>query len=68
MESIVLLGAEDVRRASSQMASAATDMNHAASRFEDTIRRHEMFMDDWLNRLAEIHTPPQEAPDGSQAG
>ena len=53
-EYIHLIGAEDVRSAGHNMASAASDMNRAASNFESVFERHQRFMDDWLQRLENI--------------
>lgn len=53
METIVLLGAEDVRSAASTISAAASEMSRAASYSEDTARRQQQFMDDWLRRFEE---------------
>lgn len=50
-EYIHLIGAEDVRSAGHQMASAADGMNRAASNFESVFSQHQRFMDDWLQRF-----------------
>ena len=52
-EYIHLVGAEDVRSAGSRIASAAADMNRAAGHIDETLQRHERFLDDWLARLGE---------------
>lgn len=53
-EYIHLIGAEDVRSAGHQIASAAADMNRAANNFESVFERHQRFMDDWLQRFESI--------------
>ena len=50
-EHIHLIGAEDVRSAGHQMASAASDMNCAAGNFESVFFQHQRFMDDWLQQF-----------------
>ena len=60
MESIYLAGSEEIRNAASRMARAAEQMNHAAREFEDSLQRHQRFMDDWLLRLGEVLGPLQK--------
>lgn len=48
---VTLMGAEDVARAGSAMRQAADDMNRAALSFDESLRRHQEFMDDWLFRF-----------------
>lgn len=50
-EYIHLIGADDVRAAGHQMASAANDMNRAVGNFESVFFQHQRFMDDWLQRF-----------------
>lgn len=50
METHVLIGAEDVRRAAGEMTAAAREMNGAAARMEYALQAHERFLDDWLLR------------------
>ena len=50
-EYVHLVGAEDVRHAGSQMASAATEMQRAASAIELALERQRLFMDEWLVRF-----------------
>jgi len=54
METIHLIGAEDVRAAGSAMRSAAADMNRAAASIDESLSRHHNFLDDWLSRLEQI--------------
>ena len=61
-EYIHLIGAEDVRRAGSQMQSAASDMRRTASSFEDSLHRHRLFMDEWLGRLETVLTDKNSYP------
>lgn len=51
---ITLLGAEAVENAGRAMRNASEEMGHAASNLEDSLQRHRMFMDDWLQRLAHV--------------
>jgi len=46
--------AGDVARAGSSMQSAAEDMQRAASVIEESLRLHQMFLDDWLNHFETI--------------
>lgn len=48
---VTLVGAEEVSRAASRMASAAQEMRDAAGNFQDILHQHQRFMDDWLTRL-----------------
>lgn len=48
---VTLMGAEQVQSAASRMSSAADQMQRAASSFDDTMARHQRFMDDWLQRF-----------------
>lgn len=54
MDSIYLNGLEDVRAAGNRMSSAADAMQRAASEISSAMDRQQRFMDDWLNRLAEV--------------
>lgn len=51
MESIHLYGAEIVREAGRTIAAAASDMRSAVSSLDDTLHRHRLFLDDWLDRF-----------------
>jgi hypothetical protein len=53
MESIVLIGAEDVSRAGHNMQSAAEQMSRAVGNLSEVLERHQRFMDDWLDRFAQ---------------
>ena len=54
MESINLLGADDVSRAGRTIASAAEDMRRATGHMDEALQRHETFLDDWLIRFEDI--------------
>ena len=61
-EYITLLGAKDVRRAASEMSSAASTMRNAASEFNSAVRAQRMALDDFmfqfnaaLDRMAEMN-------------
>ena len=51
---VTLLGAESVQSAGYTMRDAALNMSRAAGAFDDVLRRHQLFMDDWLNRFEAI--------------
>lgn len=51
---ITLMGAEDVSRAGSRMASAAEQMSRAAGSIDDALQRHQQFLDDWLMRFEAV--------------
>ena len=51
MNSIQLMGAEDVRRAGYQMAEAARLMSQAAGEIDAALQRHRQWAEDWLMRL-----------------
>jgi hypothetical protein len=53
-EYVHLIGAEDVRAAGSRMASAADDMQRAASSIDNALERHQRFLDDWLFRFESV--------------
>jgi hypothetical protein len=59
MDSIHLIGAEDVRRAANTMTSAANEMAAAVRNMEGALERHQRFLDDWLMRY---QTPIEPAP------
>jgi hypothetical protein len=54
MESILLIGAEDVRSAANTMCSAAEDMQRAASNISHALEMHHRFMDEWLQRFQAV--------------
>lgn len=54
MDSMYLMGSEDVSRAASTMSSAASTMQSAASSISHSLEMHQRFLDDWLQRLEAI--------------
>jgi hypothetical protein len=58
MRDVVLLGAEQVQNAARTMSSAASEMLRAASSIDESLRRHERFLDEWLDRFAAALAPP----------
>lgn len=48
---VTLLGAEQVQSAASRMGSAAEDIRRAAGSLDDSFRRHESFLNEWLGRF-----------------
>ena len=45
-EYVTLMGAEQVQSAGVRMSSAAEEMRHAAASIEDSLTRHQRFLDD----------------------
>lgn len=62
MESINLLGSEEVQSAANTIMSAAQEMSRAAGCLDYALLQQRQFMDDWLMRLEDI-MKPQEDPD-----
>lgn len=54
MQTMHLTGSEDVRRAASQMTSAAETMQHAARAIDHSLGQHQRFLDDWLFRFQQV--------------
>lgn len=51
MENVLLIGAEDVRAASNNIASAAHDIRQAAATMDESFRQQRVFMDEWIGRF-----------------
>lgn len=51
MNTIHLIGAEDVQRAGRNIGDAAQTMRLCAAEIESSLERQRMFMDDWLRRF-----------------
>lgn len=49
---ITLLGVEQVSNASRRMNEAADEMQRAASCMDEVFRRHQLFMDQWLQEFS----------------
>lgn len=54
MNTVYLAGSEDVSRAGSQMVSAASDFNQAASNMAYALEMHQRFLDDWMARFEAV--------------
>ena len=54
MDTIHLIGAEDVRQAGNTMSSAAREMRSAASQIDDSLSAHARFLTDWLQEFKDI--------------
>lgn len=54
MESIYLVGSDEVRSAASRIANAAEEMQRAAGRISDVYFQHERFLERWLGDLQTI--------------
>ena len=54
METIVLMGSDDVQRAGANMQDAAETMRRAADAISFALEQHQRFMDDWLARLEAV--------------
>ena len=48
---VTLMGVEKVESAGYTMRSAADQMQRAASSIDESLARHQRFLDDWLTRL-----------------
>lgn len=53
-EYVHLVGAEQVQSAGSRIASAAEDIRRAAGSLDDSFRRHEFFLNEWLGRFEAV--------------
>ena len=53
---MTLMGAEDVSRAGHRMVAAAEQMSRAAGTIDDSLFRHQRFLEDWLQRLEAVLT------------
>ena len=51
METMVLIGSEDVLRAGHTMSDAAERMSRAAAQFHETLSAQERYLDSFLERL-----------------
>lgn len=51
---VTLIGAEQVQSAANRMVDAADRMGRAASSIDDTMIRHQRFLDDWLQRFEAV--------------
>lgn len=58
MESIHLIGAEDVSRAGYTMRDAAREMRDAANIISGALEDQRRFMEDWLTRFEQAMQPP----------
>jgi hypothetical protein len=54
METMILLGAEQVQAAANQIRQAAEDMNRAAQQQEAAFREFSRFLQDWLIELRDV--------------
>ena len=54
MESIYLVGAEDVRTAAARISSAAEEMKRAANLIDEAFRNQQRFLDEWLSRFEQV--------------
>lgn len=54
METMHLIGAEDVRAAANTMRSSADEMQRAASQIDHSLAQHQRFLDDWLQRFQAV--------------
>ncbi len=51
METVHLIGSEEVGRAGRQMAEAAHTIQQAANLISESLTNHQRFFDDWLERF-----------------
>lgn len=57
MEYVHLVGAEEVSSAALTMRAAGHEMSQTASYIDEILRRHQQFLDDWLQRLSDVLNP-----------
>jgi hypothetical protein len=62
MDSIYLMGAEDVSSAASSIRLAAEGMQSAASWMTEALQQHQRFLDDWLARFEAVLTDHAALP------
>ena len=60
-ESVILVGAEEVSRASLRMEDAAASMRLTASSLEETSHHQQTFLNEWLDRFEAILREHREA-------
>lgn len=51
MNTVTLLGTEEVSSAARRMVDAANEMSGAAGRIEYALSQHQRFLDEWLTRF-----------------
>lgn len=56
MDSIYLMGSEDVQSAGHTIRQAAEGMQSAASWMTEALQQHQRFLDDWLARFEAVLT------------
>lgn len=54
MNTVHLIGAEDVRSAGNSMRQAADDMRRAASQMSDAFESHQRFLTNWLQDIQSV--------------
>lgn len=54
MQSIHLQGSEEVARAARDLRAAAEEVSRAAASFAATLEQQQRFLDDWIERLADL--------------
>ena len=54
MDTMYLVGSEDVMRAGHNIASAASDMQRAADTISAAFEQQQRWMDSWLDRLKDV--------------
>ena len=54
MDTMILVGADDVRVGGSAVREAAREMSVAAGRIEYALQQHERFLTDWLIQFRDI--------------
>ena len=52
MDYMTLLGSDDVQRAGQQIAQAAETMRQSAANIDESLHRHQQFLNEWLDRFA----------------
>lgn len=54
METVYLVGSEQVQSAAHRMVEAAHEMKSAASHIDTALTQHQVFLDEWLSRFERV--------------
>ncbi len=64
MDTVLLIGTEEVTRAANRIASAAEQMQRAASQMDEALSLHTQRMDELVTRLETLKPPRGSAHNG----
>ena len=54
METIFLMGSDDVRQGGNAARDAGQEMRRAAGQIEFALQQHQRFLDEWLGRFEDV--------------